>query len=460
MERLCGTASRRSGPQLNPVGSRAGFQTERQYRADEAADRLGRQLRSQVLSISPFQFFLGIDLGSSAHQVRLLDGNGQPVGERTVEHGGQAIGEFLNWLAKATSGIACAQVAAAVEAPRGAVTDALLERGYAVFSINPKQLDRFRDRFSVAGAKDDRRDALVLAASLRTDRQLFRQIHGDDPRILRIRELSRFQDALQEDFRRTCNQLWSYLQRYFPALLTLCSSVDQVWLWDLLEHCHALPSRAAGLRPKTLEQLLGRHRIRRFTARELHDLLADPLPLASGVDQALAEQVRLLLPRLRLLHQQRAEIAQRIELLVEELAGDENFSEHRSIAILRSVPGLGRVCIATVLAEAFQPLQERDYHYWRMLAGVAPVTQQSGKTRLVSMRRACNVRLREAFFHAAMVHMQKDPRAHLNYRRLREHNHSHGRALRGIADRLLELICLLLRNQTPYDGSRRSTKAA
>jgi hypothetical protein len=37
------------------------------------------------------------------------------------------------------------------------------------FSINPKQLDRFRDRHTVAGAKDDQRDAFVLADSLRTD---------------------------------------------------------------------------------------------------------------------------------------------------------------------------------------------------------------------------------------------------------------------------------------------------
>ena len=38
-----------------------------------------------------------------------------------------------------------------------------MERGFTVHSINPKQLDRFRDRISPAGAKDDRRDARVLA---------------------------------------------------------------------------------------------------------------------------------------------------------------------------------------------------------------------------------------------------------------------------------------------------------
>ena len=52
-----------------------------------------------------------------------------------------------------------ATVAVAIETPHGVLVDALLEHGFAVFAINPKQLDRFRDRFTVAGAKDDRRDA-------------------------------------------------------------------------------------------------------------------------------------------------------------------------------------------------------------------------------------------------------------------------------------------------------------
>ena len=56
----------------------------------------------------------------------------------------------------------------------------------AVFAINPKQLDRFRDRFTVAGAKDDRRDAHVLGDSLRTDRRAFRLLAVDDPHDHRI----------------------------------------------------------------------------------------------------------------------------------------------------------------------------------------------------------------------------------------------------------------------------------
>jgi len=407
-----------------------------------------------------YLFFVGIDLGSDRHQVHLIDQPGQTVAQLNVEHGGAGIRQLLEWISQNTNSAAPATVAVALEAPRGAIIDALLERGYPGFSINPKQLDRFRDRFSVAGAKDDRRDALVLAQSLRTDLPLFRALAPDDPQVLRLRELSRAEDALQEDARRTANQLWSYLQRYFPALLQLSSGADELWLYDLLRRTEALPHRAARLRRSQLQALLGRHHIRRFSAEELQQHLGNPLSLAAGVDRALAEQVLLLLPRLELLHQQRSDLARRIQQLLEDLAQDENFTEHRSVEILRSIPGLGRVFTATVLAEAFTPLVHRDYHALRALAGVAPVTQQSGKTCLVSMRRACNRRLRDATFHAAMIFMQKDPRARQIYASLRQRGHSHARALRGLADRLLELICLLLRQQTLYDPSLRALEQA
>jgi hypothetical protein len=59
-------------------------------------------------------------------------------------------------------------MAIAIEVPHGTLVEELLELGFSVCSINPKQLDRFRDRYFPAGAKDDGRDAFVLADSLRT----------------------------------------------------------------------------------------------------------------------------------------------------------------------------------------------------------------------------------------------------------------------------------------------------
>jgi len=326
----------------------------------------------------PFRFFVGIDLGSQAHQVYVIDAAGQSLGQRAVAHSGSDLGQFFTWLSQLL-GVPAEQVAVAAEAPHGAMVEACLERGYAVFSVNPKQLDRFRDRFSVAGAKDDRRDASVLAHSLRTDRHCFRPLDLDDPRLLRLRELSRAQDRLGQDFRRSANQLWQFLQRYFPALLTLVPAADERWLRALLQIA-PLPASAARLRSAPLKRLLKQHHIRRLTAAQLRDVLRQPaLPLAPGVAEAVAEQVVLLLPRLRLLHQQQAQLSRRIEQLIEELAADSNFRDHRDVQILRSVPGVGRVFTATVLAEATRALAQRDYHAFRALAGVARVTSQAAK---------------------------------------------------------------------------------
>jgi transposase len=81
---------------------------------------------------------------------------------------GAKIWQLAAWLWTLSAGQP-QRVAVAIEVPRGAIVEGLVERGFNVFAINPKQLDRFRDRHSVAGAKDDRRDAFVLADSVRTD---------------------------------------------------------------------------------------------------------------------------------------------------------------------------------------------------------------------------------------------------------------------------------------------------
>lgn len=140
---------------------------------------------------------------------------------------------------------------------------------------------------------------------------------------------------------------------------------------------------------------------------------------------------------------------------MDQLAGPEadpgQPSEQHDAAILRSLPGVGRIVLATLLAEAHHAIRARDYHALRTLTGVAPVTKRSGKSCRVEMRQACSHRLRSAVYHWSRVAMQHDPRSRLRYRALRSRGHSHGRALRGVGDRLLAVACAMLRSQTTYD---------
>jgi Transposase len=108
----------------------------------------------------PYQWFVGIAWGSQTHQVCVLDRERHRVRERSVEHAAGALAECAAWLTHLAAG-EVPRVAVAIAVPRGAIGELLVARGFPVFASNPKPLDRFRDRHTVAGAKDDRRDALV-----------------------------------------------------------------------------------------------------------------------------------------------------------------------------------------------------------------------------------------------------------------------------------------------------------
>ena len=77
------------------------------------------------------------------------------------ESAGSGTEVMADWLERC-AGATGARVGVAIEAPRAPVVESLMACGFAVHAINPKQLDRF----SPAGAKDDRRDARVLADAL------------------------------------------------------------------------------------------------------------------------------------------------------------------------------------------------------------------------------------------------------------------------------------------------------
>jgi len=411
------------------------------------------------MSDPDYAFFVGVDWGSETHVVCVLDRDRRRLAERAYLHSGAGLTALANDLtALVPSEPGC--IAVAIEIPRGAIVDTLLERGLHVFSLNPKQLDRFRDRHTVAGAKDDRRDAFVLADSLRTDRPAFRRVQADHPSIIELRELSRVDGDLSHDLRRLSNRLREQLHRFFPQALSLCPAADEPWFWALLERVPT-PVHARRLSVKTVAAVLKVYRLRRLTVETIRETLQSlPVHVAPGTVEAASAHIALLLPRLRLLHDQRLKVARQIEALLEELGREEMPGEHRDVTILRSLPGVGRVVAATVLAEAAQPLAERDYQTLRAQGGVAPVTRQSGKTISVSMRYGCNPRLRNALYHWARTSVQNDEHCRGHYDRLRQHGHGHGRALRGVADRSLGVLVAMLRNRTLYDAERRRGRAA
>lgn len=261
---------------------------------------------------------VGIDWGSESHAVCVVDAAARHREERHVKHTADAVQACLDWVMTCT-GVTPSAIAVAIETPRGALVDACLAQGLRVFAVNPKQLDRFRDRHTVAGAKDDRRDAWVLADSLRTDTAAFQPVHQEDPLVVQLRELSRAEEDLDEDFRRLANQLRSQVHRLVPDLLALCPGADEPWFWALLQLAPT-PAAQRRLTRARLDHLLRAHRIRRWRGADVVARLQAPLfPYAPGVVDATEAQIRLILPRLEVVHTQRLACSRQLEQLLQQL---------------------------------------------------------------------------------------------------------------------------------------------
>jgi transposase len=400
-----------------------------------------------------FAWFVGVDWGSEKHQVCILDQQGNIIGERHFPHGGAGLAELGDWLLSIAATVSA--VAVGIEVPHGPVVDSLIDRGFVVHAINPKQLDRLRDRFSVAGAKDDRRDGYVLADSVRTDRRLFRRLHVADPRLVELRAWSRLAEELTEERIRLGNRVHHELWRYYPQMMKVTDDIAASWFLELWTIAPT-PAKARQLRKAKVEQLLKQHRIRRIDAESVIGTLREPaIKVADGVAEAASVHMRSLIARLQVVNRELREAERQLDKICAEIGAAEAASgdglQRQDVMILKSMPGIGRINLAALLSEGSGPLSRRDYPALRTLCGAAPVTRRSGKSQIVIMRYAAHVRLRNTVYHWARVASQHDPTSKSRYAALRARGHSHGRALRGVADRLLGLACVLLQRQTPFD---------
>ncbi len=415
--------------------------------------------------------FAGIDWATEKHDACVVDRGGRVLAERTFAADAAGLAAMADWLI-AHGDAPPEQIAVGIEVPHGPVVEALLERGFAVHSLNPKQLDRFRDRFTVAGAKDDRRDARVLGDSLRTDRRAYRRLVNDDPDVIELREWSRMAGDLQREDNALCNRARQQLLRYFPQVLQLTDDVGKAWILALLSAVPT-PADAHRRRRSSIEKLLRRHRIRIWKADQVLEILRQPaLTVAPGTVEAATAHLRLVSRRIGLVRTQLTECRAMLDKICKRLGaadeGEGQKNEPRDVEILQSLPGVGRIITATLFAEASRLLRDRDYQALRAHAGIAPVTASSGKRSgrraKVSMRKACNPRLRNAVHHWARVAAQCDPIWGTRYAELRARGHSHGRACRGIADRLLNVTMAMLKTRTLYDptkiGQRRARAIA
>ena len=392
--------------------------------------------------MSEESLFVGVDLGKSSSHVCCVDSSGEIVEALQV-----ADGEQLKLFFEGLEG----SISVAFETPQHPVVFAALAWGANVFSVNPKTVDRFRDRGNPAGAKDDRRDAYVIAQSLRTDRYAFNRVVLNES-ALALRHLTRQRSSTEAKLRGVCNELREQLDLLMPKVTALWPSGSSLWFYELLGVVLGAknPSR---IRRTTIESILRRQR--KNSVEDIRSALKPESDLPSALAAQLKQSAKDLLAQVKLLDAQKRRYTAKITAALEEQESAEG-DPPSDAQILNSIPGFGHISTATVLSEMPSAVKHTDLKLFRSLCGIAPVTRQSGRKTLVCMRRACIPQARNAMHHATQVAAMSEV-FRPDYLRRRAKGQSHARALRGLADRLAKIIVGMLKTRTLFDPERHMT---
>ena len=383
--------------------------------------------------------YLGIDWAEDHHDLCLLDDAGERLAAARVPDGVEGLRRLHELVALHAD--SADVVVVGIETDRGLLVQGLVASGYTVYAINPYAVSRYRDRHTTSGGKSDRGDAKILADLVRTDRHNHRQIAGDSDLAEAVKVLARAHQNLLWARQRHINQLRSALREFYPAMLEAFGT--DLASRDALVVLSLAPTPQLGAR-------LTRARIRTALARAGRQRNLDATSIA--VHTALASQQ--LLPPARLSAAYGLTVRASVALLrqfnieIDELEAElvASFEGHPDAEILCSLPGLGSVLGARVLAEfGDDPTRYKDARSRRCYAGTAPITRASGTRTVVLARTARNRRMAQACYLWAFSALRPSPGARAFYDRQRAKGKTHHQALRTLANRLVGVLhgCLI-----------------
>ena len=390
-------------------------------------------------------YLVGLDWAQQEHAVWVLDEHGGTVGKVTVAHTAAGLAHLVAWLGKIAPP---SEMRVAIERPTGLLVDTLIESGLAVVAIHPNAVKASRPRYSAAQGKSDLGDAYLLADLLRTDGHRFRTLTPLSDETKALRGLVRVRDDLVAQRVALANQLRCLLDQFWPGAAAIFADVDSPIALDFLD-CYPTPASAAKLAEKRMAAFIGRHAYsgRRTAAELVERLRGAPKAVASNVETAAKGGcVRALVAVLRPLVAQIATLTTAVEHAV-EAHPDGNVV----IPLFRS----GRVCAAQLVAEIGDDRGRFvSADHLAAEAGVAPVTQESGKHRAVTFRYACNKRLRLALTILADTTRHTSPWAHALYQRARDRGCEHAHAIRILARAWCRVIWTCWQKRVAYDPEK------
>jgi hypothetical protein len=387
------------------------------------------------------RYYLGVDWADQTHAVWVVDADATTIAARTVPHTAEGLSEWGRELDQwRAQGLA---LWAAIERPEGRVVDFLLDHGVVVYPVNPKTLDRARDRFRQSGAKSDPFDARVLADFLRTDHAHLRALQ---PSSEAAQELKLLAEDCQRHIRqqtRLVNQLTATLKAYYPRALEV-AELTTALVREFLQ-AYPTPEAVSALTARQWQRWARAHRLTEVRTRELWELLQQPqLPVPAHVVRAKARLMQSLVEQLTPV------VAAVVQY---RKAIDDFFASIPAAQWARTLPiGKHGIMAPTLWARLGDaPGRWESFRHLQAHAGAVPVTKRSGKQRVVQFRFACDKALRYVVDHIAYLSLLSSAWARAYYDQQRARGHSHRQALRALGAKWLKIIFVMWQHQVPYD---------
>jgi transposase len=390
--------------------------------------------------------WIGLDWGSYKHAICLQPAESGPVERCTLEQKPEALhGWFMNLLAR----FGGQKVAIAIEQTRGAVIHFLLGfDSVHIFRIHPKSLKNYRDALHPSGAKDDPTDAELLLQFVMLHQDRIKPWIPDEPEIRLLLRLVEFRRKIVGKRVRLTNELTQLLKEYFPAALDCAGDLDKVMACDFLSKWPTL-EKLQKSQPETIRRFYQEHNSRRRDVIE--DRLkqirsALPLTTDAPVIEPSVFMVKSITPQLHLVIDAIAQFDQRIK---------EVFQKHPDAQIFSSFPGAGSALAPRLLAAMgsdrsrfSSSLEVAEY------SGIAPVTERSGKKKLVHRRFACSRFVKQSFHEFAAQSILYCDWARGYYDQKKTEGKRHHAAVRALAYRWIRIIYRCWKDRIPYDEDK------
>ncbi len=315
----------------------------------------------------------------------------------------------------------------------------LRQRAYGVSVINPIRTHRFAQE-DLARAKTDAIDALGIARFAR-EKALTPQAPMDQS-THELREMVLFHERLVQDFGDRVRQLHRLVDLGFPEISRLVRTLDsQIATTILREYPTAASFHETCLRNLARLRYDGHHAVGLLRARQIVEAARTSVGQHHG--PAFQQRVRYVCLDL-----------DRLRSTIGTLAADiENAARQLPLAaLLTSVPGIGLLTAARIIATVQSPLRFRNAAAFTAYVGVVPATRLSGLQRSTRapLSPIGNARLRKALWMPLLTAVQHNPWLRGYYQRLRARGKHPKVALTAALRKLLTALYSVAKHQKPF----------